>query len=252
MLSDLLKISQNKQEIISLVGAGGKTSILLALAEELKQKRYRVLVTTTTKIFHPEQQQYDCIYFQPTVEQVKPKPGSITVIGSKLLKRENKIAGLDFKMINRFSKYFDAILIEADGSRQKNIKFPNDNEPIIHPKSTIVAGIVGLNCLGNQINQSTVHRASLFIKAFGYSENQIVDIDKIIQLINHPRGLFKNTPEKSRKICILNQLDQLAKITKIKNKFHSNQKIIPNIDELYFSGIIDQKRYWCKVTNSGE
>ena len=48
-LSDFLQV--RKKDIISFAGAGGKTSTIFALANELKDMNYRVLITTTTKMF---------------------------------------------------------------------------------------------------------------------------------------------------------------------------------------------------------
>ena len=43
--------------VISLVGAGGKTSLMFRLAHELCSAGYTVLTTTTTKIFRPDEEQ---------------------------------------------------------------------------------------------------------------------------------------------------------------------------------------------------
>ncbi|MDF2949885.1 MAG: yqeC, partial [Sedimentibacter sp.] len=40
----------NTGDVVSIVGSGGKTSLLFKLAEELKNK-YKVLVSTSAKIF---------------------------------------------------------------------------------------------------------------------------------------------------------------------------------------------------------
>ena len=37
-------------DVVSLIGAGGKTSTMVALAHELADEGWRVLVTTTTRI----------------------------------------------------------------------------------------------------------------------------------------------------------------------------------------------------------
>lgn len=42
-----------KGDIVSITGAGGKTSLMFYLANKLK-KRGTVLIVTTTKIFKPE------------------------------------------------------------------------------------------------------------------------------------------------------------------------------------------------------
>ena len=46
--------SIGEREVISLVGAGGKTTLLYALGRELSALRCGVILTTTTKIFEPE------------------------------------------------------------------------------------------------------------------------------------------------------------------------------------------------------
>ncbi|MCD4678214.1 MAG: hypothetical protein K8S18_19810, partial [Desulfobacula sp.] len=43
----------NRRGVISLIGAGGKTSLMFCLAKELENSGKTVLTTTTTKIFMP-------------------------------------------------------------------------------------------------------------------------------------------------------------------------------------------------------
>ena len=50
-LIDTFKIS--KKDIITIVGAGGKTSLMYS-ASSLLRKDYKVLVTTTTHIYIPD------------------------------------------------------------------------------------------------------------------------------------------------------------------------------------------------------
>ena len=55
-LIDTFKIS--KKDIITIVGAGGKTSLMYS-ASSLLRKDYKVLVTTTTHIYIPDKSIYD-------------------------------------------------------------------------------------------------------------------------------------------------------------------------------------------------
>ncbi len=50
-LIDILKLKS--QGVISIIGAGGKTSLMFSLAKELSKSGKKVLTTTTTKIFMP-------------------------------------------------------------------------------------------------------------------------------------------------------------------------------------------------------
>ncbi|MDO8941850.1 MAG: hypothetical protein Q7U75_01630, partial [Desulfobacterales bacterium] len=56
--------------VISLVGAGGKTSLMFRLAQELSAGGETVLTTTTTRIFMPEEGQSRCVILADTAEKI--------------------------------------------------------------------------------------------------------------------------------------------------------------------------------------
>ncbi|RDC48863.1 putative selenium-dependent hydroxylase accessory protein YqeC, partial [Acinetobacter sp. RIT592] len=58
MLEQLLEIKEN--DVITVVGAGGKTSLITYLSKQLSSE-YRVLLTTTTKIYIPKSSDYNNI-----------------------------------------------------------------------------------------------------------------------------------------------------------------------------------------------
>jgi len=49
-------------EMVSFIGAGGKTTMLFHLAKELHQKGGRILVTTTTKIYKPTKPHVESLF----------------------------------------------------------------------------------------------------------------------------------------------------------------------------------------------
>lgn len=51
---EIIEYEKKRPRIISVVGAGGKTTLIYRLAEELKRKGLRVLITTTTKMYVPK------------------------------------------------------------------------------------------------------------------------------------------------------------------------------------------------------
>ncbi len=55
-------------EMVSLIGAGGKTTTLLQLAKELRDAGKKVLVTTTTKIFKPSKPHVDRLFIVEDVD----------------------------------------------------------------------------------------------------------------------------------------------------------------------------------------
>ena len=59
LLSELIALPA--LPLISLVGAGGKTTTMYTLASELAQKHKRVITTTTTSIYFPRQGETDTL-----------------------------------------------------------------------------------------------------------------------------------------------------------------------------------------------
>ena len=59
VLSDLLDLPL--RPLISIVGAGGKTTTMYTLASELAQRGKRVITTTTTNIYFPKQDETDTL-----------------------------------------------------------------------------------------------------------------------------------------------------------------------------------------------
>src|SRR5437588_11050216 len=59
LLSDLLTLPPHP--LISIVGAGGKTTTMYTLATELAQRGKRIITTTTTNIFPPQPGETDTL-----------------------------------------------------------------------------------------------------------------------------------------------------------------------------------------------
>src|SRR3990172_2004095 len=60
-----------KREVISLTGAGGKTTLMFRLAKELSLKGKRVVTTTTTKILEPASGETDRLFVDSDEERIK-------------------------------------------------------------------------------------------------------------------------------------------------------------------------------------
>ena len=128
----------------------------------------------------------------------------------------SKIKGFEPTEIKQIqnSGYFDTILVEADGARGKPIKAPAEYEPVIPINTDIVAGIVGMDCIGTTINRQNVHRPEIFTRITDSVNGSVIEKSIVIKLLTSPEGIFKNTSPKSRKIVIFNKSDTKYRILK--------------------------------------
>lgn len=203
-LSDYIGL--NKKDIISFVGAGGKTTMMFKLAEELRANN-KVLVTTTTKIYLPSEEKYDFIC---TDSEILPgcitmKENGIYILGLGV-NQENKILGLSCKELDELAPHFDYILIEADGSKKKQLKGWNEFEPIIYGKTTKTVGILDIQSFGMVINEDKVHRSKIFREITGSQEGEIVKLEHLCKVVTHPLGLFKGA--QGEKILYINKVEE--------------------------------------------
>ncbi len=220
-LISAFNIPNSKPQTIAFVGGGGKSTTIYRLALELAKNQKKVLITTTTMIFHPnvKNRPYN-IFFTGSVDSflqnISPKKGTITVAGAEIIYEGKKIDGFtpdELKQIQS-SGNFDIILVEADGARGKPVKAPAKYEPVIPLDTDIVTGVIGMDCIGTFINNQNVHRPEIFTKITGSSIDDVLETQMLNKLIKSPSGIFKGTSPKSRKIVIFNKSDTADRILK--------------------------------------
>lgn len=213
-LYEALNIDLDKKEMISFVGAGGKTTSLFRLAKELKEAGGRVLITTTTAIYSPIKESYDRLILTDTAEDRgyldRVERGSIYIMG-KTISEENKLLGLETSKILELSEenIFDYILIEADGSKRKPIKAPASHEPVIPSNTTKLIGVIGLDVISKPIDEEWVHRPQLFSQLTEGKIGDKININRVVKLVAADEGLYKSCPDGCDKYLLLNKTDDL-------------------------------------------
>ena len=208
-LIDVLRKTKYKKSstvYVSIVGAGGKTTLLYLLGNHLQEAGFKVLLTTTTMVYYPDSDE---------------NINNLTFWGSKIIEIEykqgfeqdkRKIKGFDKEEMECFVENgqfndFDFVLIEADGAKRMPIKAPNENEPVVISFSDIVIGVVGLDSLGKAINEENTHRPAELIKVFNKDFGDIIIENDIKNLVLSENGLFKNSPVLAKKVLVLNKAD---------------------------------------------
>jgi probable selenium-dependent hydroxylase accessory protein YqeC len=213
--------------VIALVGAGGKTRALFALGEALSARGQDVVLTTTTHVFDPRlepERVFDQVVLDPAYagspapgadpaslwEQVPSRPdrGRRLVLASSALPAEGKLRGIAPAWVDQLAGEGIFVLVEADGSRGKPVKAPGAHEPVIPAATQAVLGLVGLDCLGCPMDDTTVHRPERFGAVTGCAPGAPIHLSHLAALIRSPRGLFKGTPAEARRVLLLNKADR--------------------------------------------
>lgn len=134
-----LPFLNTKGHIVSLVGGGGKTTLMYAMARLCAAKGWRVLATTTTHIQQPK------AFWAQTIAERNERwnAGNYAVAG---LSAENgKLKSLPPDQLCRWMDGADIVFVEADGAKRLPCKAPAEHEPVILPESDVVLAVAGLS-----------------------------------------------------------------------------------------------------------
>ncbi len=199
-LSEFFEI---KTGVTALIGGGGKTSTMYALAEELRKKG-SVIVCTSTHILCPPQYPY----LPRLAEQLNKGEVVSTgkIDGSKLSTPEQPFSEL--------IRYADYVLVEADGSRQLPLKAHASHEPVIPPESNTVLAVIGIDGLGKPIKEAA-HRPELYADICGVSVDDIVTEEMICTVLStYPRydGILINKADDAQRIAEAETLASLFSV----------------------------------------
>jgi probable selenium-dependent hydroxylase accessory protein YqeC len=204
------------REHVALVGGGGKTKLMFALAEELRQAKKRVITTTTTKIWNREAKNSPYVGFvqsQPAwrdeLSEGLRTHGHAFLAHSPL--ESGKVRGINPSLADALyqDKEVDYLIVEADGAAGRPVKAPAEHEPVIASSVTRVVAVMGLEALGQELSPEIVFRKDLFCKLAKIEERERLTASVLSRLFLHPEGLFKGTPLHAKRVALLNKLDLL-------------------------------------------
>jgi probable selenium-dependent hydroxylase accessory protein YqeC len=212
------------REVISLVGAGGKTTLMFCLAKELFLNGKKVVTTTTTKILEPTPGETNSLFIDPDEEKIKDfvwrhldQYHHITVALERL--GSGKLKGVSPNLVNGLwsSHGIDTIIIEADGAAGRPVKAPRENEPVIPTNTTLVVAILGVDGMEMELNEENVFQPERVSNITGIPIGERLTDEAMAILMTHPEGIFKGTPSSSRVIAFLNKVDIPNGVVKAKS-----------------------------------
>ena len=211
-------------EVVSLVGGGGKTTIMFALAREIASNGSCVVTTTTTKIFEPSPSETPLLLVKADEEELirlllqnVDKYGHITLASERLA--SGKLNGISSEFVAKLASLtqVSCIVVEADGAAHRSLKAPNATEPIIPFNTSLVIPIVGVDAVGCRLAEEDVFRPEIVSNLLGLPLGEVVSPDAIAFLITHHQGIIKGSPERARIIPFINKMDLDKGLSKGRN-----------------------------------
>jgi len=200
--------------VVTVYGAGGKTSLMERLARELADGGKRVIQTTTTKIFLPETPHAVIGEDLKTVaenleSELDRMP--VVVLGATLLP-DNKLSGIDpawpGALLER--RIADYVIVEADGSAHKPIKGYASYEPVFPSRSDVLVPVLGVEAIGNPVDPGHVHRAEAFCKLTGARPGAPIDVSHFLTIARHMIDLGRQSTPGAAIVPLINKVDTIS------------------------------------------
>lgn len=225
MIKNLLELK--KDDILSVVGSGGKTTTMFSIGKELSNSK--VLLTTSVKIFR------DIGNFFTTIDDFKELlslniENGIYLSGNTV--ENNKFTGISNKDLDNVKGLFDYIVIESDGAKNMSLTGWRNHEPVILDNSNKTLGIIPIDIYNEKIEDIDIFERELFLKVVGRDKYRF-DLECIYNLIVSSDAIFKNS--KYEKFILLNKCDdynimklgsELLDVLRRESKIKGNIKII--------------------------
>jgi molybdenum cofactor cytidylyltransferase len=133
---------------------------------------------------------------------------SPTLLIGEIDLRQNKAIGLAPHLIDRVASLtaVDVVINEADGARELPFKAPAGHEPVITPATTLVVPVVGLDVIGQPLDDAHVHRPEQVVALTGAELGQPVTFGMITAVLTHPQGGLKGVPPGARVVALINKV----------------------------------------------
>lgn len=190
---------------MSVVGGGGKSSLLFALAEELPG---RVVLTTTTRIFAAQWRQAaeSCSTDEADWESRLDAftKSLLLVAGVEGDRAVGVPPDLPGRILARHG--VDWVVVEADGSRMLPVKAPAAHEPVVPSDTTLLVPVVGVDAFSAPIAE-VAHRPERVCAISGLTQRERLTPRALATLMTSPDGGLKCLPPRARAVVLINKVE---------------------------------------------
>ncbi len=197
-------------ELVAIVGGGGKSSLMFALAGSLPG---RVVVTTTTRIFAAQMSQAAevCTLADESFrERLDAFASSLLVVGGAEGDRAVGVPPeLPAELLARPG--VDWVVVEADGSRMLPVKAPAEHEPVVPQETGLLVPVVGIDALSGPIRE-VAHRPERVSAITGLAAEETLTPEALAALLTSPRGGLKNVPQAARVVLLINKVESPSEL----------------------------------------
>ena len=104
----------------------------------------------------------------------------------------------------------DAVLVKADGARNREFKAPGEDEPQVPRTADTVIPVVSAHVEGRPLTEEHVHRPERVAELTGLSAGERIGAEDVATVLASPEGGLKGVPERATVVPVINKVDDAA------------------------------------------
>lgn len=203
--------------LVAAVGAGGKKTTLWRLAAG----HDRAVVTAATRIPIFDERVRELVVTDDPVGAVEsalvreaegesPWPLGLVPGRADEVRYEGYGTGVVSALADAVGGELDAILLKADGARNRLFKAPDEHEPQVPDRADTVVPIASAKVVGEPLGETHVHRPGLVGEIAGLDPGGEIEPIHVARVLASDRGGLKRVPSGATPIPVVNMCDDGA------------------------------------------
>jgi molybdenum cofactor cytidylyltransferase len=201
------RLELDERSCVALIGAGGKTTTMMALAKQLASAEFRTVITTTTKIWPPAGVPVVLASGSPNLAGAlrKSLTGSLLVAVGGRLNERGKLTAIDpADVCVLVEEEVGVVLVEADGAAGRSLKSHGPHEPVVPACASHVLLLAGMDSCEKNVDSDTVHRLDPFLQCTGARLGERMSPHYVVRALE---AALPHVPPRARAVVILNKVD---------------------------------------------
>jgi probable selenium-dependent hydroxylase accessory protein YqeC len=191
--------------VVCAVGAGGKKSLLYALADRLPNSA----VTATVRIPIFDEEVSEVVVTDDPAAAAESAARPLGVVPER--EREDRYRGYEVGAIADLAATdLEAVLVKADGARTRRLKAPGDHEPQLPECADVVVPIASVRAVGEPLTDAVAHRPERVAALTDRELGDEIRPEDVARVLSHPDGGLKGVPDGARVVPLVNMADDAS------------------------------------------
>ena len=189
-ICELVKIRNG--DVIAVIGAGGKHTLMYRLSQELVAAGKQVVLTSTTNLQRSAEYERlstllaaDHASWPKQLKMRLPSQQCVVLAGSTV--GPGLYKGVDPGAVARIATAVPqaVLLVKADGARKRLVKVPAEHEPVWPERVDVCILVLSLDAIGKPLTEKYVHRVE---RVRSLAHQPSITAETLSRVINGPGG----------------------------------------------------------------